>query len=546
MDSFEVFDDHQTEILKKYVTSSTNSIFALKNLPEVIKGALFSRYSRSTLGLRSLLLKEFIQNNDETNFEQITASSQDPQAASEQNEAIKKAQNFYDRILDGYGDDSIGELGGAHLAIEQVSMLATKVIEDARIGGSPLEKSTRYIYFDQKINGEYAYFKEPVIMASAYRDLYKSTCDMLFDTYSKLIPPLTEMIAQKTPRDHEVSKVAYNAALRAKVLDCLRGLLPGGTLTNLGLYGNGRFYETLIQKLHLSSLSEMQEIGKNAYEALSLVIPSFVRRAEKNHRHFESFAKYTTECQIATKFIKSKYASQKTSDKRVGVKLVKFDEDAPRNVATYMLFSHSALSLDELHSLTSNLSTSELEEILDSGCMFRQNRRHKSPRALEHANFTFEIVADYGIYRDLHRHRTMTQSRQLLSCDYSYDIPHEILGTELEADYRNAMKKAKEAYDQISQHFPEEAQYLVPMAYNIRFYFHINLRALQWLTELRSQAAGHPNYRFVAQEMAKQVSDAIPEFERFFKFVDFSGHELGRLSQEIKTQEKFSQREVNV
>lgn len=546
MDSFESFDDNQTHILKKYVTSTTSSIFALKNLPEVIKGALFSRYSRSTLGLRSLLLKEFIQNNDETNFSAITGNNNEDLDALEQNDAIHKAQNFYDRILDGYGDDSIGELGGAHLAIEQVSMLATKVIEDARIGGSPLEKSTRYIYFDQKTNGEYAYYKEPILMASAFRDLYKDTCDLLFDTYSKMIPPLTAMIAEKTPRAHDVSKVAYTAALRAKVLDCLRGLLPAGALTNLGVYGNGRFFETLIQKLHTSSLSEMKEIGKNTYEALHQVIPSFVRRAEAKHRHNEAFAKYQTECKIASKQLQTKYLPKAEQKETTTVKLIKFDKQAPSKVASHLLFANSQHSLEDIEAIVSKLSSPELGDILNTACAFRQNRRHKSPRALEHATFTFEIVADYGIYRDLHRHRTMTQERQLLTCDLGYDIPHEIVGTELEHDYRFAMKKAKEAFETIRAHFPEEAQYLVPMAYNIRFYFHINLRALQWLTELRSQAAGHINYRFVAQEMARQASDAIPEFERFFKFVDYEGHELGRLSQEIRTAEKMKLRELHV
>jgi thymidylate synthase ThyX len=546
MDSFETFDDNQTDILKHFVTSTTSSIFALKNLPEVIKGALFSRYSRSTLGLRSLLLKEFIQNNDETNFSDIVLDSSNTYDIEKQSEAIKKAQSFYDRILDGYGDDSIGELGGAHLAIEQVSMIATKVIEDCRIGGSPLEKSTRYIYFDQKVNGDYAYYKEPILIASAYRDLYTDTCNFLFDTYSRLIPPLTEMLSAKTPRGHEVSKVAYTAALRAKVLDCLRGLLPAGALTNLGVYGNGRFYETLIQKLQTSSLSEMREIGKSSYEALHQVIPSFIRRSEKNHRHFQAFAKYTTECQIATKQLQKKYVPVSDAEGCASVRLLKFNADDAKTVASNILFANSQESLENLEALVSNLSAEQVGDILETTCAFRENRRHKSPRALEHAHFTFEIVADYGIYRDLHRHRTMTQERQLLTCHYGYDIPHEILGTELEKDYRLAMKVAKDAYDQISQHFPEEAQYLVPMAYNIRFYFHINLRALQWLTELRSQAAGHVNYRFVAQEMAKQVSDAIPEFSRFFKFVDFQGHELGRLSQEIRTAEKMKHRGLNV
>ena len=158
LNDYEEFSESQLKIIKKYVTSTSSHIFCLRNLPEVIKGALFSRYSRSSLGLRSLLLKEFIQ-NEETAFSSISGQKEKESnnELEDQSIAIKKAQNFYDRILDGFGDDSIGELGGAHLAIENVSMIAAKAIEDARIGGSPLEKSTRYIYFDQKYEGEYLF-----------------------------------------------------------------------------------------------------------------------------------------------------------------------------------------------------------------------------------------------------------------------------------------------------------------------------------------------------------------------------------------------------
>jgi thymidylate synthase ThyX len=135
---------------------------------------------------------------------------------------------------------------------------------------------------------------------------------------------------------------------------------------------------------------------------------------------------------------------------------------------------------------------------------------------LEHANFTFEIISDFGVYRDLHRHRMLTQERQLLNCDLGYFIPPEILNTPLEVEYRQAMHKAKEAYDTISQELPEEVQYVIPMAYNVRWYFQINLRALQWLCELRSSPAGHPGYRLVAQQMAREVAKAFPQFERFF------------------------------
>jgi len=534
--NYEEFSESQIKILDRFVSNSTSNVFVLRNLPEVIKGALFSRYSRSSLGLRSLLLKEFILNED-TAFKDIAGKFEE--GADEQFVAIKKAQNFYDRILDGYGDDSIGELGGAHLAIENISMLAAKSIEDSRIGGSPLEKSTRYIYFDQKVDGEYLFYQEPIIMTSAYRDLYLQTCNHLFDTYSKLIPPLTAIIEEKFPREHSISKAAYTASLRAKVLDCLRGLLPASALTNMGVFGNGRFFETLIQKLNCHNLAELQEIGKSSFQELSKVVPSFIRRAEVSHKHQLNFSNFTEEMQGELKRLAENHKDDAEDLAQVGVKMVYHDTDGVNKVAGALLFEHSSSSLAELQEMARKLPDEELLRILDAASTARENRRQKSPRALEHATFTFEILADYGIYRDLHRHRTLTQERQLLTCNYGYFIPSEIKGTEMEKDYVEAMDMARSAYTTIAAELPEEAQYVVPMAYNTHWYFHINLRALQWLCELRSSPAGHPNYRYIAQEMARQVCDAEPKFDRFFKFVDFDGYELGRLGQETRKLEKM-------
>lgn len=534
LDDYEEFTDAQRTILDQYVTNTRSHIFALKNLPEVIKGALFSRYSRSTLGLRSLFLKEFVTNSDESGFASIVG--QDQQDPLVQQAAIKKAQNFYDRILDGYGDDSIGELGGAHLALENVSMLAAKAIEDCRIGGSPLEKSTRYIYFDQKVHGEYLFYREPVLMTSAYRSLYVSTCNMLFETYSKLVHILTGIFEEKMPRDQHTSQAAYSAALRAKVLDCLRGLLPAGTLTNMGVYGNGRFFDSMIHKLHCHNLAELQDIGKKSHEELSKVIPSFVRRSQISHHTHVSFAEFYENMQTELQILADQcsetdfHVSQHSNEP--GVKLLAYDPDSVTNVAAALLLPFVNRSLGDLQEYCKTLPEEEINRILEAAAAPRENRRQKSPRGLEHATFTFEIVADFGVYRDLHRHRLLTQDRQLLTCDYGFYTPPEILGTPLEADYVKAMQKAKEAYDQIAESLPEEAQYVVPMAYNVRWYFHVNLRALQWICELRSSPAGHQTYRYVAQEMARQVSNAIPAFERFFKFVDYGGYEMGRLGQE--------------
>jgi thymidylate synthase ThyX len=219
--------------------------------------------------------------------------------------------------------------------------------------------------------------------------------------------------------------------------------------------------------------------------------------------------------------------------------LIDYDADSIAKVAGALLFSCTSGGLLELQNYCKALPEEELARILDAACSSRENRRHKSPRALEHSTFTFEILADFGVYRDLHRHRMLTQERQLLTCNFGYYVPPEIMGTEMEKEYMEAMEKAKKAYDAIAAELPEEAQYVVPMAYNTHWYFHVNLRALQWLCELRSQAAGHPTYRLIAQEMASQVSRTLPAFERFFKFVDFNGYELGRLGAEIRQEQKL-------
>ncbi len=545
IENYEDFTEQQTKILNRYVTSTTSNVFCLRNLPEVIKGALFSRYSRSSLGLRSLLLKEFIM-SEETAFSAIAGVGKgEGEEIEDQIMAIKKAQNFYDRILDGYGDDSIGELGGCHLAIENISMLAAKSIEDCRIGGSPLEKSTRYIYFDQKVGGEYLYYREPILMTSAYRDLYLKTCDKLFETYSLLIPQLTEVMEKKLPKEHDVSDVAYTAAIRAKVLDCLRGLLPSSALTNMGVFGNGRFFETLVQKLNSHNLAEMQETGRKAYQELAKVIPSFVRRSEPNHKYQQTFNQYQEQLNTELKSLASDCTENLPAMRSPGVRLISYDQESPGKVAAALLFEQSKSGLMELQEYCRSLSEEQLSRILEVGSAYRENRRHKSPRALEHSTFTFEIVADFGVYRDLHRHRMLTQERQLLSCDYGYFIPHEIRDTPMEGPYCEAMEEAKRAYAQIAPELPEEGQYIVPMGYNVHWYFHINLRALQWLCELRSAAAGHPSYRYLAQEMAKQASQVFPQFERYFKFVDYEGYVLGRLGQEIRIVEKMKVRQNN-
>ena len=221
------------------------------------------------------------------------------------------------------------------------------------------------------------------------------------------------------------------------------------------------------------------------------------------------------------------------------VKLVDYDAEGIDKILAALLFSKSKASFSAIKRLVKELSFEEKVQVFEEMSALRQNRRHKSPRALEHFEMTYEIVADFGVYRDLQRHRMLTQERQVLNCDLGYYVPDEIIGTEIEHDYREAMELAKKAYEQIASEFPEEAQYVVPIGFNVRWYFHLNLRALQWLTELRSQPQGHPTYRLVAQEMVKQLLKEKPELSSVFKYVDFDGYLLGRLGQEMRNEEKM-------
>ena len=539
--SDEVFTDEERDILTSYVTNTDRSIFAITNLPEVIKGALFSRYSRSTLGLRTLLLKDFIQRKD-SKFGEIQLGEENSKSAKKSKLAIESAQKFYDRILDGYGDDSIGELGGAHLALENISMLATKTLEDSRIGGSPLEKSTRYVSFAEKIfnhsdsKSEFRFFQEPILLGSVHRDLYLSTCRNLFEAYIRFTEPIRDHIRKCMPRDSKISIPAYERSVKARGFDIIRGLLPSSTLTNMGVFGNGRFFENLITKLRMNSLGELNQIGEFSYIELAKVIPSFVRRAESGHRYYEDFRNFG----LAKQKLIKKFARNNLDSFQVmaedSVSLIDYDTDAEIKLLSALLYQFSELPLTRIREKVRNLTQVEKTKIIEQTIDLRIHRRHKPDRGLEMVFYTFDILGDYGMYRDLQRHRMLTQERQMLSTRFGYDTPDEINDVGLGAEYHELMKRSADAFETIAKDFPLEAQYVVPMSYNIRWYVHINLRALVWLTELRSTPQGHTGYRRIAQEMFKKVEEVHPLLAKYMKFVDLNEYSLGRLNSEQRSE----------
>ncbi len=540
----------EKELLAPYVTNTEGPVFALTNLPEVLKGALFSRYSRSTRGLRWLLLKEFIQRPEAAlaAMEGVPGTAGGSAAARETHLAVGRAQDFYDRILDGYGDDSIGELGGAHLAIENVSMIATKVLQDARIGGSPLEKSTRYVSFADKVDGDFLFYKEPTLMASPHGEAYLALNRALFETYRDLIEPLTAFILRAAPRPPDIGEGAYARSVKARALDALRGLLPASTLTNMGIFGNGRFFESLLIKLQLSELAELRGLAGGMAAELGKIIPSFIRRADPEHRHFAGFQAFAGEQRAALHRLAAAAPAAAVQPPAAPgpaggeqVALVEYDADAETRVLAALLFPESELPLAQLRQWAEGLPEAERARILREQGELRENRRHKPPRALEMATYTFDLTGDFGMYRDLHRHRMLTQSRQPLSTRCGYEMAGEIAEAGLEGRFAEMMARAAETYEAIRADFPAEAQYVVPMAYRIRWFVRINLRALAWLVELRTSPQGHPAYRRMAQQMFLRVREVHPNLAAIMRFVDLEDYSLGRLAAEQRQEEKAGQ-----
>lgn len=515
------FNEAESRLLGRYFTNLDRSVFALRNLPEVVKGALFSRYSRTEKSLRRVLLDEFI-NDASSGFQALAGAA----AGEDDMVAVKRAEEFYERVLVGYGDDSVAELAGAHVAVERTSTLAAKALEDSRIGISPLEKSTRYVRFDRPgADGRFLYHRGDEM---AHPD-YEPAADALFAAYSRLIEPVTEAIRGSYPLEPAETERAWKAATRAKALDLLRGLLPAGTLTNVGLFGNGRAFEYLITKMAGHELPECRGLAESLHRELSQVIPSFVKRA-LDDRYGRPAAARTSRIRAETAKL-ARHGSPGPSGP--SVRLLEHDPEAERKVVAAAMFPHSNLGLDE--------QAGDPERLLEVLLGDRANRRQRSSRALEHAQYTFEIVANFASYRDLHRHRMLTQDRQYLGTDLGYDLPEGLADLGLDGRFSAAVEAAAAAHRKLEAELgPALAQYPVPLAFRVRWYFRINLREIYHLCELRTTPQGHPDYRWVAQEMYRRVAEVHPRLARYARFVDLGpGDELERRQSERRLDEKL-------
>ena len=406
--SSETFTPAEQTALRPYFGNTELPVFVLTNLPEVVKGALFARYSRSAKSVRRLFLDEFLDSVvDESH---LTGRNTEP--------GQKRAESLYHRVFDQYGDDSVAQLGGAHIACEGVSNVLTKVLERGRLMAY-LEQSTRYVPYTDRPNNKWKYVVPGELTNENDHAEYSRILDHAFETYTRWIEPMQQHFRERYPKAKGDPDGVYKAAIRAKALDTLRGLLPAATRSNVGIYGSGQAYEALLLRMRTHPLAETREIAGLMLPELRKVIPAFLHRVDREDRGVR-WSDYLSARDAKTRALAIELTSAIDEAPGDEVTLTDFDPDGEIKVVAAALYPASNLSHERLMSLVRAMSTEERLRVLRAYVGRRSNRRHRPGRAFEHATYSFDVLSDYGAFRDLQRHRMLTLDWQDLSARYGY------------------------------------------------------------------------------------------------------------------------------
>lgn len=518
----ESFTPAEQRLLAPHFTNLDRPVFALTNLPETVKGALFARYSRYPGTLRRLYLEEF-------------AAEMSEGARPFDGDEGERAADLYERIFVGYGDDSIAQVGGAHIACEWVSNILTKVLQRGRLAAY-LEQSTRYIAYDQEIpGGGYRYFRDDVLGPR-----FGESMDQVFTIYSEALAKTETWAAGKWPRGDDEPEGPWRRSIKAKALDLLRGLLPAATLSHVGIFASGQAYEQLLFRLMSSPLPEARQFGGMILDELNQVMPSFVSRVGRPDRGGEWIS-----------FLEERRSSTERWVDRLGLGNRESEAAGPtvdllqvhgteEDLLAGCLFEGADVSENEIRGRLETMSTEERAELMAAMVGERKNRRHRPGRGFESVSYRFEIVSDYGAFRDLQRHRMLTCQWQTLTPDLGAGVPGEVREAGVGDEYERALEISRGEYERLRDvGHAELAPYALCLGYRIRYILDLNAREAMQLIELRSGREGHPTYRAVAHAMHDSIEGVHPAVAGAMKHIDTSAEpRLERMLSEIRTHKK--------
>jgi thymidylate synthase ThyX len=519
----ETFTPEEEALLRPHFTNLDRPVFCLVNLPETVKGALFARYSRYPGTLRRLFLEEF-------------AAEVPPAGRPFDGVEGERAAGLYERVFMGYGDDSIAQVGGAHLACEWVSNVLTKVLQRGRLAAY-LEQSTRYIPYDQPMpddaGGGYRYYHDDEL-----GEPYRAAMDEIFTIYSRSLEAVQAWAEQRWPRGDE-PEAAWRRSIRAKALDLLRGLLPAATLSHVGIFASGQAYEQLLLRLMASPLPEARSYGEMIHAELDKVIPSFVARVTRPDRGGEWIAYLRERRAAAEQAVARLGLDQPAQSDAPSVDLIAV-EGGEEDLLASSLFESAAVGETDIRRRIDALDPLERAELIAALAGQRPNRRHRPGRGWEAVSYRFEIVSDYGGFRDLQRHRLLTCQWQRLGPHLGAGVPEEVREAGAGDDYARALELSRREFERLeSAGLYEAAPYALCLGYRIRYVLDLNAREAMHLIELRSGREGHPTYRAVAQAMYERIAAVHPAIARAMSHVDSSREpRLERILSEIRTHRK--------
>ena len=530
MNENQEFTAAEEKALQPHFTDAHRTVFALTNLPETVKGALFARYSRSPRSLRRLWLEEFRRPGDNS-----------------EDEGSQRAEELYRKILGDYGDDSVAQLGSGHVACEGISNVLTKVLERGRLM-SYLEQSTRYIPYTDRPGGRWRYVTPVELRDAPVLAEYEEVMNLCFETYSKWLPVVQDELKARFPKTPEQSAGAWKRAIRAKALDAVRGLLPAATKSNVGIHGSGQAFETLLNRLLANPLNEASEIASSMLNALVPIMGAFLQRVERPDRGG-----------VTQEYRRERQATAQTEAERLdnghiprrqeaedSTRLLEYDPQGETKVLAQMLYEQSDWPGTTLLEYARGLPAHDRRTLLLELVGDRKNRRNRPGRAFEHTSYTFEVVGDYGAFRDLQRHRMLTIEWQRLTAAHgptpASPVIQEIPGCH--DAWRRVMNETAAVHEKIRKHAGATvAQYAVPMAYRIRFIMRMNAAQAMHMIELRTQRAGHWSYRKVCHQMHALIRNTAGHrgIAEAMKFVDYSTPDLGRLKAEERSEARNRQ-----
>ncbi|MFI5205763.1 MAG: FAD-dependent thymidylate synthase, partial [Candidatus Paceibacterales bacterium] len=393
----------------------------------------------------------------------------------------------------------------------------------------PIEKSTRYVDYSSKVNGSFRYYTDPTLADMGLLTEYKAAMDNLFETYTLVLNQYMEFLKGKYPGEEE-------RTLRTKAFDTARLLLPVATVSQVAFFGNGQAFEYMINRGLDHNLGEIRWSSQRAWEELNKVMPAFLRRLESDgsKRYRDYMSKRGDRVQTALKEVGF---SADISKNQPPVKLLEFDAQGEAKIIAGLIYPESHKSLDVILGEVLQWTPEAKETFLQTVLGGREAKHFKIPRAFELAPLKFEITMNIGAWRDLHRHRTQTQMRQRFTIEHGFDVPEGLQEAGLDQKYIAATRQAEEIFKKIVLVNPDMAQYCCTLGHNVRFIQYQNMRAFFWETELRTTSQGHPDYRKIEQEKARQIMAIYPLLAKYL-MVDFNDYDFARRGDTKKIENK--------